>query len=419
MILFNREISRQLTAIMLQTSKSKINQDEIKINEVGKTFFEIQFDAKKKIISRLIDEINNFKKKTDKFKSKTNRLSIKLKDNYEYLKKILDEKNNLEKLLKAETAQLKQEVDSMEETSLSKLKKKDDEFIREAGKHKSITAIYVGRLNKLDEFTKQEKVLEQKYIYMKEQNVMMDKKYEIALKTMEENKFISEQIAKRNMLKRCVDFSVHMKKQSLMVKCPVEGASTNEILDLSEMVDIGNKQLEIYDKECLDLKKENKALKELLKSTREIINEKNVDDNSKENIEVKNLENKLANAKDLQGIQQVDKNTIRHVDRSIHLIVIEGTEAELKATDHDLHAIQVELYEIRSANQLLDRQIWKTEDALLNIYEKASVHLEEITSNTSNSKENIFDYIQKLYKELDDLITEDNKLLISDNVSND
>ncbi|KAE9523592.1 hypothetical protein AGLY_016144 [Aphis glycines] len=174
--------------------------------------------------------------------------------------KILDEKNNLEKLLKAETAQLKQEVDSMEETSL------------------------MGRLNKLDEFTKQEKVLEQKYINMKEQNVMMDKKYEIALKTMEENKFISEQIAKRNMLKRCVDFSVHMKKQSLMVKCPVEGASTNEILDLNEMVDIGNKQLEIYDKECLDLKKENKALKELLKSTREIINEKNVDDNSKENI---------------------------------------------------------------------------------------------------------------------------------------
>lgn len=56
----------------------------------------------------MIDEINNFKKKTDKFKSKTNRLSIKLKDNYEYLKKILDEKNNLEKLLKAETAQLKQ-----------------------------------------------------------------------------------------------------------------------------------------------------------------------------------------------------------------------------------------------------------------------------------------------------------------------
>lgn len=42
--------------------------------------------------------------------------------------------------------------------------------------------------------------------------------------------------AKRNMLKRCVDFSVHMKKQSLMVECPVEGASTNEILDLNEMV---------------------------------------------------------------------------------------------------------------------------------------------------------------------------------------
>lgn len=29
---------------------------------------------------------------------------------------------------------------------------------------------------------------------MKEQNVMMDRKYEIALKTMEENKFLSEQM---------------------------------------------------------------------------------------------------------------------------------------------------------------------------------------------------------------------------------
>jgi len=29
-----------------------MNQDKIKINEVGKTFFEIQFGAKEKIISR-------------------------------------------------------------------------------------------------------------------------------------------------------------------------------------------------------------------------------------------------------------------------------------------------------------------------------------------------------------------------------
>lgn len=38
---------------MPQTSKSKIDQDKIKINEVGKTFFEIQFDAKEKTITRL------------------------------------------------------------------------------------------------------------------------------------------------------------------------------------------------------------------------------------------------------------------------------------------------------------------------------------------------------------------------------
>jgi len=38
------------------------------------------------------------------------------------------------------------------------------------------------------------------------------------------------------MLNRCVDFSLHMKKQSLTVECPVEGASTKELLDLREMV---------------------------------------------------------------------------------------------------------------------------------------------------------------------------------------
>jgi len=105
------------------------------------------------------------------------------------------------------------------------------------------------------------------------------------------------------MLKQCVDFSVHMKKQSLMVKCPVEGASTNEIIDFEEMVlnifiniyididnkicfyslqlDIGNKLSEMHDKKCFDLKEETKVLKELLKSTREIINEKSVGDYSK------------------------------------------------------------------------------------------------------------------------------------------
>lgn len=38
---------------MNQTTKSKIDQDKIKINEVGKQFFEIQFEAKEKIITRL------------------------------------------------------------------------------------------------------------------------------------------------------------------------------------------------------------------------------------------------------------------------------------------------------------------------------------------------------------------------------
>jgi len=43
----------QITDIMPQTGKDEIDQEKIKINEVGKTFFEIQFDAKEKIITRL------------------------------------------------------------------------------------------------------------------------------------------------------------------------------------------------------------------------------------------------------------------------------------------------------------------------------------------------------------------------------
>lgn len=57
---------------------------------------------------RLNYEIKGFNNKKEKFKGKLNRLNNKLKDDYEYLKKMLDEKINFEKLLKAETAQLKQ-----------------------------------------------------------------------------------------------------------------------------------------------------------------------------------------------------------------------------------------------------------------------------------------------------------------------
>jgi len=56
----------------------------------------------------LNDEIKDFNRKKEKFKGKTNRLNKKLRDDYEYSKKILDEKTNFEKQLKAETAQLKQ-----------------------------------------------------------------------------------------------------------------------------------------------------------------------------------------------------------------------------------------------------------------------------------------------------------------------
>ncbi|XP_022161015.1 uncharacterized protein PFB0145c-like [Myzus persicae] len=400
---------------MNQTTKSKIDQDKIKINEVGKQFFEIQFEAKEKIITRLNEEIKDFNNKKEKFKGKINRLNNKLKDDYEYLKKILNEKINLEKILKAETAQLKQESNSMEETGLRKLKEQHDEFIKEAGKYKSITAIYVGRLNKLHEFSKHEELLKQKYTNIKEQNVITDINYEVALKNLEENKYKSEQISKRNMLKRCVDFSVHMKKQSLMVECPVEGASTKEVLDLKEMLDIGNKQNAVHEQNRLNLKEANNALNELVKElsklNREKIKQKNTDDYSKEKNyaalrayntqqDVSILASELANVNDLQGIQRQDKDTVRRTARMSFVKNFDNDDAQLQAIDSDLHAAQVTLRDSRSANQLLNRRIWKVEDMLLNVYEKASVHLEEIKSNTNESEEKMNSFIQNLYKEL-------------------
>jgi len=46
----------------------------------------------------------------------------------------------------------------------------------------------------LHEFSKQEEKLEKKYTDIKEQNVIMDKNYELALKNLEENKYKIEQM---------------------------------------------------------------------------------------------------------------------------------------------------------------------------------------------------------------------------------
>eukprot|EP00102_Acyrthosiphon_pisum_P014345 XP_008184350.1 PREDICTED: uncharacterized protein LOC100570726 isoform X2 [Acyrthosiphon pisum] len=319
--------------------------------------------------------------------------------------------------LKEEIAQLKQEFDSMDEKGISKLKEQHDEFIREAGKYKSITAIYVGRLNKLHEFSKQEKILEQKYTDIKEQNVITDKNYYIALKNLEENKYKSEQISKINMLKRCVDFLLHMKKQSLAVECPVEGASTKEVLDLKEMVNIGNKQNAIHEQKVLNLKEENKllndALKKLSKSNREKITQNIIDDylkkknyvdlrpyNTRQDVRI--LGSKLTNAKNFPGIQRQDKHKVKvgHAARISFVAKVDSDDAEMQAVDRNLHAAQVKLRDTLSANELLNRRIWKAQDVLLSVYEKAAVHLEEIKSNTDDSKEKMNDFIQNLEKDL-------------------
>lgn len=85
----------------------------------------------------------------------------------------------------------------------------------------------------------------------------------------------------------------------------------------------------------------------------------------------------LTNAKDLQGIQRQDKDKVT-VGRVSPVINVDSNDAEMQAIDRDLYAAQGKLRDSLSANQLLNRRIWKAQDVLLNIYEKASVHLEEV-----------------------------------------
>jgi len=92
---------------------------------------------------------------------------------------------------------------------------------------------------------------------------------------------------------------------------------------------------------------------------------------------VRSSGSELANAKDLQGAQPADKDTVFRTDQT-HVIGTDSAEAESQSVNNDLHVAQAELYDILSANQLLNRRIWMAEDLLLNVYETASVHLEEV-----------------------------------------
>jgi len=92
------------------------------------------------------------------------------------------------------------------------------------------------------------------------------------------------------------------------------------------------------------------------------------------------LENEPTNAKNLQGIQRQDKDkvTVVRVAPISLLTKADRDDAEMQAIDRDLNVAQVKLRDTLSANDLLNRRIWKAQDVLLSVYEKASVHLEEV-----------------------------------------
>jgi len=98
--------------------------------------------------------------------------------------------------------------------------------------------------------------------------------------------------------------------------------------------------------------------------------------NPQQEVRISGIE--LANVKDLPGMQRQDKDTVGRVARISRVINVDTDVSELQAIDRDLHAAQIKLRDIKSANQLLNRRIWKAQDVLLDVYEKASIHLEEV-----------------------------------------
>ena len=92
------------------------------------------------------------------------------------------------------------------------------------------------------------------------------------------------------------------------------------------------------------------------------------------------LESELTNAKNLQGIQQQDEDEVTVVRVAPKSLVtkVDSDDAKMQAVDRDLHVAQAKLRNTLYANDLLNRRIWKAQDVLLSVYEKASVHLEEV-----------------------------------------
>jgi len=92
------------------------------------------------------------------------------------------------------------------------------------------------------------------------------------------------------------------------------------------------------------------------------------------------LESELTNAKNLSGLHRQDKDKVT-VGRMtpISLVTnVEKDDAQMQSVDRNLYVAQAKLRDTLSANELLDRRIWKAQDVLLSVYEKASVHLEEV-----------------------------------------
>ncbi|VVC27372.1 Hypothetical protein CINCED_3A024090 [Cinara cedri] len=383
--------------------------DDNRLSAVDKEFFTFQFGAIENTIARLNNNYIILEKDTDKYKTKANDLNIKLKNEYGDAMKILEEKTNYEKKLKAEIEELLQGKDSMVEINRNRLKEKDDEFMRAVGIIKTTTAVYVGRLNKLKEFCKQEEILEEKLINMEQQIEAMNKNYEVKLKKLEEKYFYNRKVIQKGMLQRCFNFAFHTNKLFMSDLHPRVQKSSNEILDLEDMLKKQQVLNMDLDKQILQKREENKRFLRLIKS-----NAKNIDTlkdtyYTKEE-KVKGVKKELAEV--LEDVNRLLENLDKDMGRTRQKhhsklrSAVGDAVLELQSLSHDMHIVQEDLSGIQATNRKLDEFIWEIEDLLLKTYGKTLNHAEEIKCiNKEDRIEKPMQFIQQLYTELEPFMT--------------
>ncbi|XP_050427785.1 uncharacterized protein LOC126837872 [Adelges cooleyi] len=231
------------------------------------------------------------------------------------------------------------------------LKEKEAEFYKTAGIIKSKTAVYVGRLNKLEEFLEQEEMLEQKYEEIKEDIARRKEIHQKRLNDMEYSYLHSKTVIKRDKIKQAVDFGMEIRRKIFIESDPVMDRvlqENNEIM----------KNLQVYQTTVTKINQEFKAENEKLQHLHGVGKSLQMDSaelmikKGRINCELDELRQSIKVMKD--KIETIEPNLLRYQQMMKRSEKLEKqTKLALyndRLRKQDMHASKVELYALQTSN---------------------------------------------------------------------